>query len=75
MWGVPLCISMNVVVGTGIVGDFANYTALYWRKGLEVAISSGYSTYFTEGKQAVKITARCSMVYFRGAAICAVTGI
>jgi HK97 family phage major capsid protein len=75
MWGVPMCITTAVTANTAIVGDYANYAAFYWRKGLEVAISNGYSTYFTEGKQAVRITTRGSMVHTRGVAFCKITGI
>ncbi len=75
MWGVPLCVTMAVTENTAYVGDYANYSAFYWRKGMEIAISSGYSTYFTEGKQAVRITTRGAMVHFRDKAFCLCTGI
>ena len=75
MWGVPLCVTMAVTENTAFVGDYANYSAFYWRKGMEIQISSGYSTYFTEGKQAVKITTRGAMVHFRDKAFTLVTGI
>ena len=75
MWGVPLCVTMAVTENTAFVGDYANYSAFFWRKGMEIAISSGYSTYFTEGKQAVRITTRGSMVHFRDKAFCLVTGV
>jgi hypothetical protein len=58
-----------------MLGDYANYSAFYWRKGMEIAISSGYNTYFTEGKQAVKVTTRGCMVHFRDKAFALVTGI
>lgn len=75
MWGAPVCITTAVTVNTAILGDYANYAAIYWRKGIEIAISSGYSTYFTEGKQAVRATTRAAMVHTRGTAFCRVTGI
>lgn len=75
MWGVPVCVTTAVTENTGLIGDYTNYAALYWRKGLEVAISSGYNTYFTEGKQAVRITARCAMVHTRDKAFALCTGI
>ena len=75
MWGVPMCITMAVTAGTAMLGDYASYSAFYWRKGMEVMISSGYSTYFVEGTQAVKVTTRGCMVHFRDKAFCLVTGI
>lgn len=75
MWGIPLCVTTAVTENTAMLGDYANYSAFYWRKGMEIAISSGYSTYFTEGKQAVKVTTRGCMVHFRDKAFSLVTGI
>ncbi len=75
MWGLPLCVTMAVTANTAILGDYANYAGFFWRKGMEFAISSGYSTYFTEGKQAVRVTTRGAMVHFRDKAFSLVTGI
>jgi HK97 family phage major capsid protein len=75
IWGVDVCQTMAVTENTAMLGDYANYSAWYWRKGVEVAISSGYSTYFAEGKQLVRATARGCMVHFRDKAFSLVTGI
>lgn len=76
LWGLPVCVTQACTAGTGYIGDYANYSAFYWRKGMEVAMSNAYTaTSFIEGKQAVRITTRCSMVHFRETAFVKVTGI
>lgn len=75
IWGIPVCQTMAVTAATAMLGDYANFATFYWRKGMEIAISSGYLTYFTEGKQAVRVTTRGCMVHTRDKAFALVTGI
>jgi HK97 family phage major capsid protein len=75
LWGVPVVQTTAVVEDTGILGDYANYSALYMRRGIEIEMSSGYSDYFVKGKFAMKATMRCAMVHYRTSAFCTITGI
>jgi HK97 family phage major capsid protein len=75
IWGVPVLQSTAVVANTMICGDYANFSALYLRRGVTIEMSSGYSDYFVKGKFAVKATLRCAVVHYRTSAFCTVTGV
>jgi hypothetical protein len=63
------------VVNTMIAGDYANYSNLYVKRGIQIEMSSGYSDYFVKGKFAVKATIRCAVVHYRTSAFCTITGV
>ncbi len=75
IWGVPVILADALPAGTGLVGDFANFTELAIRRGVEVKVSDSHGTYFTEGKQAVRADIRAAFVVYRPAAFCQITGI
>jgi HK97 family phage major capsid protein len=75
IWGVNVVITDAQTQNTAIVGDFAGYSLLVLRRDLEIQISNSHSTYFIEGKQAVRADLRLAAVYLRGTAFCKVTGI
>jgi HK97 family phage major capsid protein len=75
IWGLPVAQTETLTAGTAIVADLARYTALYTRRGLNVQVSNSHSTFFVEGKQAVRADVRVAFVVYRPAAICTVTGL
>jgi len=75
IWGVQVVLSDAQTLNTMVVGDFANYSLLAIRRGIDVKVSDSHSTYFIEGKQAIRATMRAAAVWTRGAAFCTVTGI
>jgi len=75
VWGVPVVQTSAVTVNTALTGDYANFSTLYIRKGVEVEMSNGYEDFFIKGKLAVKATMRCAMVHFRIPAFAKITGI
>lgn len=75
LWGIPVALSSAITLNTGLVGDFTNFTQLFERSGLEVKISDSHSDFFIKGKQAIRATIRVSLVTYRPAALCTVTGI
>jgi HK97 family phage major capsid protein len=75
MWGVPVVVTSAETEKTIVVGDFANYAALYIKRGLMVETSDSHGYLFTSGVLAIKATMRCAAVYFRGTAFCKVTGV
>lgn len=75
IWGVQVAITDAQTEGTAIVGDFQGYSLLVLRRDLELQVSNSHSTYFIEGKQAVRADLRLAAVYLRGTAFCKVTGI
>jgi HK97 family phage major capsid protein len=75
IWGLQVAQTETLTAGTAIVADLARYTALYTRRGLNVQVSNSHSTFFVEGKQAVRADVRVAFVVYRPAAICTVTGL
>jgi HK97 family phage major capsid protein len=75
MWGLAVAQGDVIAAGTAVVGDFATYSELAVRRGLDVQVSNSHSTFFIEGKQALRADIRCAFVVYRPAAFCTVTGI
>lgn len=75
IWGLNVTLAQAETAGTAVVGDFANYSELAVRKGIDVQVSNSHSTYFIEGKQAVRADIRVAFVVYRPAAFCTVTGL
>lgn len=74
IWGLPIVSTSAATENTGIVGDYANYSGLHIRKGLEVA--SGYvNDDFLDGRVTLRAGLRAAVVHYRPAAFCLVTGI
>lgn len=75
IWGLPVVESDAQTENTAVVGDFANFSLLVMRRGMEVQTTNSHDTYFTNGKQAVRAGVRCATVWLRAAAFCTVTGV
>lgn len=75
IWGVTVALSDAQTLNTAIVGDFAGYSELVLRRDVEVQVSNSHSTFFIEGKQAIRADMRVAAIYYRGTAFCKVTGI
>ena len=75
IWGLPVALSDAITLGTAVVGDFAGYSELAVRRGIEVQVTNSHSTFFVEGKQAVRADMRAALVFYRPAAFCTVTGL
>lgn len=74
IWGLPVAQSDALTQNTGLVLD-TTFTELVTRRGIDVQVSNSHSTYFVEGKQAIRADMRVALVVYRPAAICTVTGI
>lgn len=74
MWGLPVAQAQVLPQNTGLVLD-STFTELDTRRGIDVQVSNSHSTYFIEGKQAVRADVRVALVVYRPAAICTVTGV
>jgi HK97 family phage major capsid protein len=61
--------------GTAVVGDFAGYSELAERRGVEVKVSDSHADFFVTGKLAIRADGRWALVWYRPAAFCTVTGI
>lgn len=75
IWGLPVIRAQAATSGTALVGDFQNYVQLAVKRGIDVQISNSHSTFFAEGKQALRADMRCALVCFRPTAFCTVTGL
>lgn len=75
IWGLQTVQSDAQTLNTGVVGDFGNFSELAIRRGIEVKVSDSHSTYFVEGKQALRADMRAALIFYRPAAFCTVTGI
>lgn len=75
IWGLRVVQSDAITQNTGIVGDFGNFSELSMRRGIDVQVSNSHSTFFVEGKQAIRADLRAALVFYRPAAFCTVTGI
>ncbi|MCW2736108.1 phage major capsid protein [Nocardioides sp.] len=75
MWNVPRYENDGLTAGTGLIGDFANYTALKVKKAITLKVSNSHGTFFVEGKQAIRAEIRVAFVIFRPAAFVTITGI
>jgi HK97 family phage major capsid protein len=75
IWGLPVAQNEVLTAGTALVGDFANYSELSVRRGIDVKVSDSHGTYFVEGKQAIRADMRAALVVYRPSAFCTVTGL
>jgi HK97 family phage major capsid protein len=75
VWGVPIVRCDSLTAGTALVGDFTNFSFLAVRQGVEVEVTNAHSTFFIEGKQAIRATVRVALAPLRPLALCTITGI
>jgi len=75
IWGVLVVESDAQTENTALVADFANHSLLVVRRGITMKVSDSHSTFFVEGKQAVRADMRLATVWTRPEAIATVTGI
>jgi len=74
IWGLPVVKAQGLTEGTGVVGDFDNFSLLVERKGLTLKI--GYNADdFTKNQRTVIAEMRVAFVVTRPSAFCSVTGI
>ena len=75
IWGLQAVVVQALTAGTAVVGDFANFSELAVRRGVEVQVSNSHADYFVNGKQALRADIRVALTFYRPAAFCTVTGL
>jgi HK97 family phage major capsid protein len=75
LWGVPVVLTTAHTSTKAIAGDYATYANLFTKRGLTVQTTNAHSTYFIEGKQAIRADARMVVVHHRPKAFGVVTGL
>jgi hypothetical protein len=75
IWGLPVIQDSACTENTALVGDFANFTELAMRQGIQLEMTDSHAGYFIQRTLAILATVRAALVVYRPAAICQVTGI
>jgi HK97 family phage major capsid protein len=75
LWGVQAVITTAATENTALVGDFTGHSALVYRQGVRVVVSTEHSDYFRKFLLAVRVDLRAALVVYRILAFCEVTGL
>lgn len=75
IWGIPVILSDAITENTALVGDFANFSELAIRSGIEVKVTDSHDDFFVKGKQAIRADIRAAFTVYRPTAFCTVTGL
>lgn len=75
IWGLPVVQTNAPTATKAIIGDYQHHSALYVRRGVDIQVSNSHSTYFVEGKLAIRADVRVAMVHYRPKAFGTVTGL
>lgn len=75
IWGVPVIQTTANAENTAVAGDYQNFSALYTKRGVTLAVSDSHGFYFTRMMMAIRADMRVAMVHFRTSAFGTVTGI
>jgi HK97 family phage major capsid protein len=75
IWGLPVILDSACTENTALVGDFANFTELAMKQGIQLEMTDSHASLFIQRTLAILATVRAALVVYRPAAICQVTGI
>lgn len=75
IWGVPVVETTAAPATKAILGDYTNFAELAVRRGIDIQVSNSHSTYFIEGKLAIRADLRAALIHYRPKAFAAVTGL
>jgi capsid protein len=68
-------LSTYETLGTALVADFANFTELSLRRGIEFQVTNSHASFFIQGQLAIRADFRCAFIVYRPKAVCTVTGL
>ena len=74
IWGLPVIETTAVTEGTAITGDYARYSGLHVRQGLEV-LTGFVNDDFLDGRQTIRAGLRVAVVHYRPSAFTQITGL
>ncbi|MEV0994651.1 phage major capsid protein [Nonomuraea sp. NPDC050202] len=75
VWGLPVVETTAAPPTKALMGDYANFSELAIRRGIDVQISNSHADYFINGKLAVRADVRVAVVHYRPTAFAEVTGL
>ena len=73
LWGLPVTTSTFVPAKKIIVGDFAGYSELDFRAGIEFEVSNSHADFFQRGVLAIRAQIRVAFTLYRPSAFAVVT--
>lgn len=74
IWGWPVVETTAVTENTAIVGDYARFSGLHVKRGLEV-LTGFVNDDFTKGRVTIRAGTRVAVVHYRPSAFTQVTGV
>lgn len=74
IWGVPVQLT-TLLSTTALLGDYARQAEISVRRGVDVQVTNSHSTFFAEGKQAIRADLRMAVIHYRPTAFTKVTGL
>ncbi|MFF5445487.1 phage major capsid protein [Streptomyces sp. NPDC012888] len=75
IWGVPVIQTTAPTATKAVLGDYTNFAELAVRRGIDVQVSNSHSSYFVEGKLALRADVRVALIHYRPSAFAVVTGL
>src|SRR5690606_15247710 len=75
VWGVPVVETTAAPATKALAGDYANFSELAVRRGIDVQVSNSHGDFFIRGKLAVRADLRVALIHYRPLAFCEITGL
>lgn len=75
IWGEPVVITTAMTQNTVLVGAFNTCTQLFRREGVTFAVSTEHSDFFIRNQLMLRVEERATLVCYRPAGLCTVTGV
>lgn len=75
IFGLPVAQHVGIPVGKAIVADWAAYTQLIYRAGVEFEVSNSHADFFTKGQLALRAQFRVCFAVYRPQAVCTASGL
>ena len=75
IFGLPVAQHVGIPAGKAIVADWAAYTHLIYRAGVEFEVSNSHADFFTKGQLALRAQFRVCFAVYRPQAACTASGL
>ena len=75
IWGIGVTQTTAAPLNTILLGDYRNFSALYTKRGITMAVSDSHAHNFTRGILTIRADMRIAMVHFRPEAFSEITGV